>query len=346
MFVRNCWYVAGWDYELTEERLLPRSILGEPIVFFRKQDGGIAALEDRCCHRAAPLSLGRKEGSDIRCMYHGLKFDSHGQCIEIPGQDAIPANAHVRSYPVVEQDSWIWIWMGDAAHADINLIPAAVRLDHPDWVMRSSYLHYQANYRIICDNLLDFSHISYVHRKTFGGGDAWAAQQPEIKSLDRGVRVQHVMKDVPPAPFMRERSPGNVDVWSTYDFLIPGILLLRGAQPRAGKYTSDLGEEDFTSYSCQAVTPETDKTSHYFFSWGPRSSIDNPELPDFMLQAALAAFEEDRQMIEAQQKSLDINPEIGRMVIAADRSLTMFRAKMDRLLQVDVDSTHAAFAHR
>src|SRR5438552_3769362 len=126
MFLRNCWYVAGWTHHFPEDGLVTRTILGDPIVLYRKRDGGIVALENRCCHRLAPLSRGRKEGDDLRCMYHGLKFAPSGKCIEVPQQDIIPSTALVRSYPVVEQDCWVWIWMGEPALADRALIPGAL----------------------------------------------------------------------------------------------------------------------------------------------------------------------------------------------------------------------------
>ena len=90
MFLCNCWYVAGWSHDIVAGSLVSRTILGEPIVLYRKADGGVAALEDRCCHRMAPLTRGRIEGDDLRCMYHGLKFAPDGRCIEIPGQKLIP----------------------------------------------------------------------------------------------------------------------------------------------------------------------------------------------------------------------------------------------------------------
>src|SRR5271165_7220434 len=123
MFLRNCWYVAGWSHHFAEDALVARTMLDEPIVLYRKRDRTVVALEDRCCHRLAPLSLGRREGDDLRCMYHGLKFGPDGRCKEIPGQAAIPAKAAVRGYPVVERGSWIWVWMGEAARADVAQIP-------------------------------------------------------------------------------------------------------------------------------------------------------------------------------------------------------------------------------
>src|SRR5215475_13117307 len=118
MWIANAWYVAAWSHELKAGQLLARTIIDQPLVLYRTGSGEIVALEDRCCHRFAPLSLGRLEGDDLRCMYHGLKFARDGRCIEIPGQKLIPQSACVRGYPVAQRGSWVWLWMGEPALAD------------------------------------------------------------------------------------------------------------------------------------------------------------------------------------------------------------------------------------
>jgi phenylpropionate dioxygenase-like ring-hydroxylating dioxygenase large terminal subunit len=82
MFLRNSWYVAGWAHQIPTGEIVARTILGEPIVLYRTASGAVSALEDRCCHRFAPLSRGRLEGDDIRCMYHGLKFPVPGSALK------------------------------------------------------------------------------------------------------------------------------------------------------------------------------------------------------------------------------------------------------------------------
>jgi len=118
MFLRNCWYVAAWDSEVHRLQLTRRLLLNEPVLLYRKSDGRVVALEDRCCHRHAPLSMGRIKGDNVECRYHGLQFDPAGKCVHIPWQENIPPSACVKSYPVVERYHWIWIWMGDPALAD------------------------------------------------------------------------------------------------------------------------------------------------------------------------------------------------------------------------------------
>src|SRR5215469_11599016 len=156
MFIKNCWYVAGWASEVPQDTFFSRTLLSIPVVLWRKQeDGKVIAFEDRCCHRGAPLSKGRREGDCVRCMYHGLKFDATGACVEVPGQDRIPPRMKVKSFPVVERHKWLWIWMGDPAKADPSLIPDTRWLDDPAWASLEGYTHYETNYILIADNLLD-----------------------------------------------------------------------------------------------------------------------------------------------------------------------------------------------
>jgi phenylpropionate dioxygenase-like ring-hydroxylating dioxygenase large terminal subunit len=100
-YVKNAWYVAGWSHELTVDRLFGTFILSQPIVIWRNASGGLTALEDRCVHRLAPLSLGRCERERLRCMYHGILYDRSGHIAEIPGQELLPSSLALRSYPVL-----------------------------------------------------------------------------------------------------------------------------------------------------------------------------------------------------------------------------------------------------
>src|SRR5258708_13824408 len=165
-FLKNTWYGAAWSYEIGADGMLARTITRVPLLFWRDGAGGVVALDDRCCHRAAPLSKGRREGDNIRCMYHGLLFDKTGKCIEIPSQDFIPPAAKVRAYPVVERFKWVWISVVDADLEDITIIHDTHSLHDARWRGTAGYLYYAADYLLITDNLLDFSHLSHVHETT------------------------------------------------------------------------------------------------------------------------------------------------------------------------------------
>ena len=202
MFLRNHWYVAATDKEIGAKPF-GRILLGEPVVMYRAEDGTIIALEDRCPHRRLPLSMGKLIGGDVlQCHYHGLRFDRTGACVRVPGQDAIPANARVKTYPVVERYHWVWIWMGDVEKADPNLIVDYPPLADPKWRGLPGYMHYKANWLLIVDNLSDFVHLAFVHTKTLGGTEEYAfkTRPVAIERLDNGFRVERWHMNAPPPP--------------------------------------------------------------------------------------------------------------------------------------------------
>lgn len=335
MFLRNCWYMAGFSYEFGVDGLESRLYLDEPIVIYRKSDGGLVAMEDRCVHRLAPLSMGFREGDDIRCRYHGLKFNAEGQCIDIPGQTTIPDRACVRSYPLAEINDWVWIWMGDPAKADERLVPEIVGLNDPDWLMRSGQADYAASYELINDNLLDLAHLSYVHRDSFQVGPEFAATPSRVNPIERGVRVERFVEQTGGAA-----SGGPVAHLAYYDYLVPGINLLGGKFYPPG---STVGWEGglpakpcmFENYNCQAVTPIDAKRCRYFFSAGLRRGPGVEEQMDGLFEVVKQAFAEDVVMIEAQQRVIDRTPGglAKLMPIAGDRAAIIFQRLMSRMIR-------------
>jgi vanillate O-demethylase monooxygenase subunit len=345
-YVRNAWYVAAWSRELAAEKPFAISILDERIVIYRSATGRLAALEDRCVHRLAPLSLGRCEGERLRCMYHGMLYGPDGCVVEIPGEERIPARARVRSYPVAERHDWVWIWMGDAAAADESLIPPAVGLSDPGWILGHGQMDYAAEARLICDNLCDFSHLSYVHAKSFGASETWAKNRPKVIPLDRGVRFERWIVG---ESRMRARGEGRVDVWSWYEFLIPGILLMSSGAFPEGTATAcnmeapspELPGEGIT-FTSQAVTPLTEKTAKYFFSWGPRRDQGDAALRDVLMGIAQQAFTEDRMMIEAQHRVIDGTPACRILPTGADAGVIQYNRLVEKLASSEARGAESA----
>jgi vanillate O-demethylase monooxygenase subunit len=336
MFLKDSWYVAAWSHEIDDDKLLARTILSEPVLLYRGDAGQVIAMHDRCCHRGAPLSLGRREGDAVRCMYHGLKFAPSGQCVEIPGQERIPPKACVRVFPVVERSRWIWIWMGDPAKADESLIPDTHWLDDPAWRSKPGYIHYHTNYLLIADNLLDFSHLPYVHPTTLGGVEDYAKNPAKVDRLDRGVRITRWSLGITPPPFVTKVTGWQmkVDRWNIYDFVAPGVLLMDSGSKPAGTGAQDgLREGSVQFRSCQALTPETESSTHYFFAFPHNFSIDDPSVTESLHKDVLVAFEEDRQIINGQQRVLDLDPDFKMLPLGIDAALSQFRWVMDRLIK-------------
>jgi vanillate O-demethylase monooxygenase subunit len=271
-------------------------------------------------------------------MYHGLLYNADGKVAEIPGQDIIPAKARARRYAVVERHSWVWVWMGDADAADPALIPGAVGYDDPDYILGHGQLDYAAEAHLIDDNLLDFSHLSYVHANSFGAGPQFAQTPPTIMALDRGVRVQRWIANTYGASNRKSAEP--IDTWQSYDFLVPGILLMWSGNYPAGTaesldFAPPNADDAITglNFTSQAVTPLTDKTSRYFFSWGPHRRHGDEAMRDAMMEMASVAFAEDKVMIEAQQRVIDMTPDPRIMPTSHDRGVTLFNRLVKKLSQ-------------
>src|SRR5215203_1087176 len=225
MFIRNAWYAGAWAHELEGKDYLARKLLGQSILFYRLSSGGVAALRDRCSHRFAPLSLGRREGDCIRCMYHGLVFNSDGKCVEEPGRKGVSPGTDVQNFPTVERYKLIWIWMGDPTLADPDAIPDCHFQDDPGWSSIPAYIHYKADYRLILDNLLDFSHLTFVHESTLGGSATIAETKPRVEQTDTGVRMTRWYLNEPEiAPYLKGLGTfdGAVDRWHIYDLTTSG----------------------------------------------------------------------------------------------------------------------------
>lgn len=346
MFIRRCWYVAAWSDELPAGALIARTIANEPLVLYRDREGKTVVFEDRCCHRLAPLSKGRLEGDDLRCMYHGLKFNPEGVCIEVPGQSLIPPKARVRRFPAVEKHSWIWIWLGEPALADEALIPPAVGVEDARWNLRHGQMDYDANYQLINDNLTDFSHLSYVHANSFGTSEEFARTRPAVTRLPRGIRVQRWVTqplNEHADSAMTERAGGRNEQWQSYDFLAPGVLLMYSAFYPPGTAEKlnrrepgpEDGEPVMENFTSQAVTPMTARTSRYFYSWGPRAGADTDETADMMIAVAQKAFAEDKEMIEAQQRIMDCDPTRRELLLSADLGPVQMRRAIDELIAAE-----------
>lgn len=340
MFLSDCWYVAGWLHELAENQLMARQILGNPLVFYRTTSGEVVAMADRCPHRHAPLSLGRVEGDNIRCMYHGLIFNPSGHCLAVPGSDVIPVNSGVKTYPTKVKDNWIWVWMGDVKRGDKTLIPDAFGLDNPALVMRSSQIDYAANYMLINDNLCDLSHVDFVHETTLslatGGG--WSAEIPRVRAKERGIRAERWFIAKPASPSSAEL----VDTWSTYDYLVPGVFVMENKSFPHG-YAEKCGFNEPTDKPMtyrveqQAVTPVSETETRYFFASGIEAKFP-ARLIDGFFDVVMEAFGEDRRMIEAQQRVWEKTPPDHKMAfILHDKGPSMFRKILSRLMKEELD---------
>jgi phenylpropionate dioxygenase-like ring-hydroxylating dioxygenase large terminal subunit len=325
VFLRNSWYVAAWEREVSRA-LFSRTLLGEPVVLYRKEDGTAVALEDRCCHRHLPLSKGRLEGSHLRCGYHGLLFDTSGRCIEIPGQANIPPQARVRAYPLIEKFSWLWIWMGDPAKADPALIPDWWWADHPEWAFsRPDPIHVRCNYQLISDNVLDVTHLAYVHASSIGASSITEFPATTERE-ERLVRLTRWIRDRPPPPLYRQAGnfPGNVDRWQIVEH-VPPCFSVNFAGCKDAKRKIDL-------MALSAPTPETGNTTHYFFGFVRNFGLKDPAIDRVFEVDFVKVFNEDIPVLEAQQRMLELRPDAPKIDIAVDAAPMAARRMLEAMI--------------
>ncbi|HET7757147.1 MAG TPA: aromatic ring-hydroxylating dioxygenase subunit alpha [Steroidobacteraceae bacterium] len=342
MFLKNCWYVAAWDYELIDGKLLARTLLNEHVLLYRGDSGEVTALNNRCPHRGALLSEGRREGDSVRCMYHGLKYDHTGKCVQIPGQDMIPPKLRVRKYPIVESGHLVWIWMGDPARADRALIPEFAPLHDPKWKGLPAYLHYDSNYLLIVDNLSDFAHLAFVHTHTLGGSEeyAYVTKPVVIEKQERGFRVErwHMNSEAPPfhKKVIRDKD-ARVDRRNHVTMLIPGIFYMETTFAPAGqgaeKGIAVPGTREYRN--CQYMTPETERTTHFFWNYLNNFEGDDSNISRSLLDSLIEGFMEDKAIIEQQQKTLDEDPGFQMLGILSDAPLAHFRRVLSKLIEAE-----------
>lgn len=350
MFLKNCWYVAAELTELSRETPLARTVIKQPLALYLDTAGQPVVFEDRCCHRWAALSLGRVEGDDLRCMYHGFKYDSSGRCIEIPGQTQIPEGACVRRYAATARYGWVWVWMGEAATADLSLIPTAPGADaiETEYDGFTSQMIYGANYELINDNLTDFSHLSYVHSSSFGASLEIAHKRPKVMTIDRGVRIQRWVMDDQITPRMVPELAGlPLCNWTSIDYIVPGILLMIAevhlpevvAAADGGPPT---GIPLHAQYNWQAVTPIDETSSRYYFGNGIHKREGRPHLTPVMQHVLTSAFAEDKAMLENQQRVWTKSGAEPMFGSTADVGLHRFRRTIQRLIEVETEQAAAS----
>ncbi len=326
-YLLNTWHMIAWAREVGEAPMV-RTVLGMPILLYRKQDTREpVALLDRCPHRFAPLSLGKRIGDDIQCPYHGLLFNSSGACIKSHFSKAVPAAAKVRSFPLVEQDLMIWIWTGEDTPPDTSAIP---RLSfHTDPAMRCVFgsTLAQADYRLLSDNLMDLSHTAFLHPEL--GGEPYI---PDYKSWEEGDAVYSDFV-IPSMPDVYGGT-GNIRENDRMRWTAPSTHYLES-------HVTMLDETNITFMipSAHILTPESPVSTHYF--WSSAIDRDSPTTNEEFLAILQRAFDgQDKPMIEAVQARMqgkelwDLDP----VMLPMDAGSVRVRRKMEKLIGAELSA--------
>lgn len=332
-YLRNTWYMAAWADDVQPGEIFHRTLLDEPIAFYRRADSAIAALHDRCPHRFVPLHLGRITGDAIQCAYHGLEFDCSGACTRNPHGN-IPKAARVKAYAVIERHGVIWIWMGDETQASPDTIPdfSFMHAVKPSAVSRG-YLWTESNYKLIADNVMDLSHADFLHPDSVGGG-AFTRSKPAVEEAGDGLCItwENNNEKALPAYDQYLPQPGQaVDFRTQVHWQAPATMKLDIAIVPTGQPY----EQGLLTHNAHIATPETAGTSHYFF-WLTRQFLMDDEDVNAKRQAAmLNAFgNQDKPMLREQQMAMGTDDlfGLGPILLTTDAGAVRARRKLEKMI--------------
>ncbi|MFC6064047.1 aromatic ring-hydroxylating dioxygenase subunit alpha [Streptomyces ochraceiscleroticus] len=309
-FVRNQWYVAAYGREVGRE-LLGRTILGEPILLYRTEDGRAVAMSDRCVHRRFPLSQApsRLDGDRVVCGYHGFTYGTDGGCVYVPGQQRIPRTARLNTYPVIEQDSFVWVWIGDREPGD-TVPPRAPWMDSPDYTVVSGMEPIDGDYGLLVDNLMDLSHETYLHGGYIGTPEV--AETPITTEVDDAAGVVYVsrhMHDAECPPFYAKSTgiEGRITRWQDIEYHAPGLYLLHSRIAPVGAPAPNADGSDPHAFHTEVVygiTPSTETTTYDFWAVARDFALGDQEVTDFLRENNHTVVMQDVVALNVLQQSL------------------------------------------
>lgn len=324
-FVRNLWYMAGWAEEVPAGGLFARKLLGEKLLWYRSEDGSWAMLADRCPHRFAALSMGTLQDGVVTCGYHGLAFDRSGACVHAPLGGDLPPAAKVRTYPIVERDGILWFWPGDPAQANPATIPDFAFVDDPN--QQKAYISMSVNYEFITDNLMDLTHVEFIHRESFGTNGAILNHgKMQVLSDETGaIWCNWDIADAPPTDQMKPllREGEAMDQWLHIRWHAPASMALFIGFARSGSEHQDMLIP--LMQNPHILTPASDDSTHYFFTHAP-----SQEVGDFARRVFLT---EDEPMIRSAQEGFGDEDfwEAKPVILASDAGAIRARRKLMQL---------------
>jgi phthalate 4,5-dioxygenase len=243
-------------------------ILGEDLVAFRNTNGTPGFLANNCPHRGASLFFGRSEEAGLRCVYHGWKFDVHGNCVDMPNEPAESDFKHkvkATAYPAREYAGLIWIYMGPPNKQPP--LPSYQWCARPerDQTTATKWLQ-ESNYAQALEGNIDSSHVGFLH-KTFS--------HPTFQAGGRLENTQQVTAtretDFGFVYGARRDAPNGEYYWRVTTYAMPTFTQI-ASQSRGGNGIF--------------VIPRDDQ-SHWWFMVRPPALPDEPQRRDPALAGIL-----------------------------------------------------------
>jgi vanillate O-demethylase monooxygenase subunit len=310
-FLRNAWYCVGIGSDLPDGKLTHIKVLGENVLLYRRGSGEVSAIGDTCPHRFAPLHQGKLVDGVVQCPYHGLRFDQTGQCVHNPhGNGTIPKSAKVPCWVAVEKYGIIWLWMGDKEKADVAEIPDFQQVAPRDgWATIHGHLNVAAHYELLTDNLMDLSHVPFLHPFLSFSGPLPEGFREKRDLVQNGDTVWSMLSTfkTPMTPLFKmlwDEAPATGQMQMDMRWDAPANLLLEGGMfPDEGP--KSVGVAIPTAH---LLTPETENSTHYFWVQARNAKTDDRALDQQLWHGVDEVFRtQDEAMVIACQERMGTN---------------------------------------
>jgi vanillate O-demethylase monooxygenase subunit len=264
----------------------------------------------------------------------------------MPGQRVrgFPA---IRSFPVVERYGFVWVWPGDAAQANPDLIPKFEFFDNPAWAYGGGLYHIACDYRLMVDNLMDLTHETYVHASSIGQKEI--DEIPCVTKTDGDhVTTSRFMENITAPPFWKMALRGNkladdvpVDRWQICHFTPPSHVMIEVGVAHAG-HGGYHAPDNLKAYSVVVdfITPENETSIWYFWGMARKFQPQDAALTASIREGQGKIFSEDLQMLELQQKNLLAHPTRELLKLNIDAGGVQSRRVIDRLLAQETAHAH------
>ncbi|MBI4781783.1 MAG: aromatic ring-hydroxylating dioxygenase subunit alpha [Oscillatoriophycideae cyanobacterium NC_groundwater_1537_Pr4_S-0.65um_50_18] len=312
------WYPVAFSSEITTEKPYGTRLLDERVVLYRLSDGAIVAARDICLHRGVPLSIGRLDGDELVCAYHGIRYNKEGRCVCIPAytESTIPSRLRLKTFPVMERYGLVWIRLVD--NGDVPF-PDLSEWDDPDYLcVLPDSVEMNASAGRQMEGFLDVSHFAFVHTASFGSSDNAQVPPYPVELTPAGFRADYVstVSNYPVA--LRHLNPPGFLWRRLFEVWLPFTAKLTVFFPNGGLL-----------HILNAASPMSARKTRLFVPICRNFDKDAP------VQATLdfnhQVFAEDKAMVEEQYPEdlpLNLQDEIH---ISSDKSSITYRKQLAAL---------------
>jgi len=332
----NCWYVAATSDEIAQAPFA-RRLLGVPVVMYRQGSGEVVAMEDRCIHRAYPLSAGRLDGDRIVCRYHGFTYDPDGRCVEVPSQENVPQGACVRTFPVREEAPFVWIWLGEPGAAALRPPPRTPWFTDPAWASTGETMLVEANYMLLHEHYLDLTHAFTMHPEMVPPGMEGLPPLEEVEVSEMSVAYSRVLPAARLADWEAEATGLSRDTEYVRrehgTFVSPAVHLQGWAIDTEDGRPREL-------VRVHGFTPEGPTTTHVFQRIARNYATDREVVAEHLRTRFREMAGRDMEVIEEVQRTIGAEVEPRRDInVKADRAAVRARRVAQAMVAEEVGAT-------